>query len=78
MKLSNSTRHKLVNILQDHKSCVEQEDYREEGFGASVLQDLRQHGIEVSQTAEEIDSKASLLFELDQLIEKLEKGVDEI
>ena len=77
MKISDETRTILVNILKDHKDCLEREDYPMTS-GAELNARLRREGIEIVVDEEMIDSKANLIWEIDGLVEKLEKGEDEL
>lgn len=75
MRITKTTAQTLVNILKDHKDCLTRDDFPV--CGKAAIEALRHHGIEVNTTAEEIDSKAPLIWQIDVLVELLEAGSDE-
>jgi hypothetical protein len=72
MELNDEDAMALVAILKDHRECIENPD---ECFndrftsGKEVIEKLGEFGHLFNE--EELDSKANLIWQVDELIEKL-------
>ena len=71
--LTKADRVRLVGILLDHRDCICRPDFPMTP-GKKVLEILKRHGIDPGISAEEIDSKANLVLEIDELVEKLTRA----
>lgn len=78
MEISNDERLMLVNILRDYLDILREEEFKPCGR-AGVERILDDIGIPktsplYNDTVEEITSKAISIWEIEQLVEILEKG----
>lgn len=78
MRINEETANTLRLILLDHRDCISAEEYQMQS-GEEVLRRLEMAGLPLPPciSAEEIDSKANLLWEIDQLTDLLEAGDDQ-
>lgn len=71
--MNEEQRRSLIAILLDHKECLERPDFPI--CGRAIVEALERAELNTAGiSADEIDSKASLIWEIDGLVEKLEKG----
>lgn len=73
MIIDDETVAALVAILKDHRDCLQDPAFPMT-CGREVVERLQRHGITSPYSAQEIDSKANLILQIDELIETLEKG----
>ncbi len=73
MNIDDQQRTTLKAICEDHRECLREVDFHV--CGQAMMARLRRHGIEVTlEDHTEVEQKAKLLWECDQMIELLKEG----